>query len=145
MEQSTPRPPRREMASPSPYLRALTPEGKWTCPSAVCQFPGLCGKMDPPARRRVGSWRLTRLLLGIRLSPGRQENQHTERAGFFFPDPYLNATQQLGLRTQASPPWQVVAPESSRIRARAKPPSDNEATGQSSSGLCGRLYLSFSG
>lgn len=62
-----------------PYLRALTPEGKWTCPSAVCQLTGLCGKMDPPAGRRVGFWRLTRLLFGVRLSPDRQENQHSER------------------------------------------------------------------
>lgn len=42
-------------------------------------MPDLCGKTDPPARRRVGSRCLTRPLLGVRLGPGRQENQHTER------------------------------------------------------------------
>lgn len=78
-EQSTPHPPPSRNGVALPYLRPLTPEGKWTCPSAVCQLPGLCGKMDPPARRRVGSWCLTRPLLGVRLGPGRQENQHTER------------------------------------------------------------------
>lgn len=78
-EQSTPRPPPSRNGVALPYLRPLTPEGKWTCPSAVCQLPGLCGKMDPPARRRVGSRCLKRPLLGVRVGPGRQENQHTER------------------------------------------------------------------
>lgn len=78
-EQSATRPPPSRNGVALPYLRPLTPEAKWTCPSAVCQLPGLCGKMDPPARRRVGSWCLTRPLLPVRLSPGRQENQHPER------------------------------------------------------------------
>lgn len=72
-----PAPPRTGVALP--YLRPLTPAGEWTCPSAVCHLPGSCGKMDPPARRRVGSCCLTRPLLGVRLGPGRQENQHLER------------------------------------------------------------------
>lgn len=72
-EQSATRPPLSSNGVALPYLRSLTPEGKWTCPSAVCQLPGSGGKMDPPARR------LTRPLLRVRLSPGRQENQHPER------------------------------------------------------------------
>lgn len=78
-EQFTFRPPPSRNGVALPYLRALTPEGKWTCPSAVCQLTGLCRKMDPPAGCRVGFWRLTRLLLRVSLIPGRQENQHTER------------------------------------------------------------------
>ncbi|XP_036051921.1 skin secretory protein xP2-like isoform X2 [Onychomys torridus] len=79
VKQSATRPPPSRNGVALPYLRPLTPEAKWTCPSAVCQLPGLCGKMDPPARRRVGSRCLTRPLLGVGLSPGRQENQHPER------------------------------------------------------------------
>lgn len=79
MEQSATRPPPSRNGVALPYLRPLTPGGKWTCPSAVCQLPGLCGKMDPPARRRVGSRCLTRPLLRVRLCPGRQENQRPER------------------------------------------------------------------
>lgn len=37
MEQSTSRPPPSRSSVALPYLRPLTPEVKWTCPSAVCQ------------------------------------------------------------------------------------------------------------
>lgn len=124
-EQSTARPPPSRNGVALPYLRPLTPEGKWTCPSAVCQLPGLCGKMDPPARRRVGSRCLTRPLLGVRLGPGRQENQHTERPASSAP-PRLSARSSARLGAPGRPPLQRVVPSEppGTPSARALPPPE---------------------
>lgn len=89
--------------------------------------------MDPPARRRVGSWCLTRSLLGVKLSPGRQENQHPERPISSFPTHIQERREDPGTPTyrewyRQTPPEPSRAPcptlggnQTSRLRA-AQPP-----------------------
>lgn len=151
MEQSATRPPPSRNGVALPYLRPLTPEGKWTCPSAVCQLPGLCGKMDPPARRRVGSWCLTRPLLRVRLCPGRQENQHPERPVSSSPTHIPSATMGLA----EDPGTLLVASGTARIlrnpRAHALPdigrqpdqPAPGPAAASSFSHVMSRPHLAF--
>ncbi|XP_029785002.1 basic proline-rich protein-like [Suricata suricatta] len=81
--------------------------------------------MDPTARRRVGSRRLTRPLLGVRLGPGRQENQHTERPASSAPTHHSRdntpGSEDPGAPAPASGPVGTLrTPE----RARALPPPE---------------------
>ena len=141
-EQSTSRPPPSRNSVALPYLRPLTPEGKWTCPSAVCQLPDLCGKMDPPARRRVGSRCLTRPLLGIRLGPGRQENQHTERPASSPPTHSSTRVSDWIYRPKDPRLRRVVPSESSGTpSARALPPAVRQSDRRLRA-THARLYLS---
>lgn len=141
MEQSASRPPPSRNGVALPYLRPLTPEGKWTCPSAVCQLPGLCGKMDPPARRRVGSWCLTRPLLRVRLCPGRQENQHPERPVSSSPTHIPSATKGLA-EDPGTPACREWYRQNSPEPSRARPARHREATRPAGSGPRSRLLFS---
>lgn len=140
VEQSATRPPPSRNGVALPYLRPLTPEGKWTCPSAVCQLPGLCGKMDPPARRRVGSWCLTRPLLRVRLCPGRQENQHPERPVSSSPTHIPSATKGLA-EEPGTPACREWYRQNSPEPSRARPARHREATRPAGSGPRSRLFV----
>lgn len=140
MEQSATRPPPSRNGVALPYLRPLTPEGKWTCPSAVCQLPGLCGKMDPPARRRVGSWCLTRPLLRVRLCPGRQENQHPERPVSSSPTHIPSATMGLA-EDPGTPACREWYRQNSPEPSRARPARHREATRPAGSRPRSRLFF----
>lgn len=131
-EQSTSSPPPSRNGIALPYLRALTPEEKWTCPSAVCQLTGLCGKMDPGAGWASGASR--GCSSGLR-SVLAAKKTSTLNGRFLLPRPVSRRDEMAGHEDPSSPPPTLAsgtAPESSGIPS-AREPYGSEATGPATS------------
>lgn len=112
---------------------------KRPCAHSLRQLPGLCGKMDPPARRRVGSPCLTRPLLRVRLFPGRQEGQRPDRPVSSSPTHIPSATEGLA-EDRGTPACREWYRQNSPEPSLARPARHREAARPAGSGPRSRLF-----